>query len=319
MKKTIILLIAALLVVPSFVAHADVVTVNDFLADNADRTELLNRHRFVVNGPDGYTVARTEPGSHEVTGVYWNGLTVSLARTFVLNDRHWGIESQGHGSRNPGWFLMEHVLIEYTMDDFESANVNEFYTYSGNFDAIKAAERLVFWQWPGSDREKRIEYLDFEYDGVRTSYQDSLEYDEWDGYPAYKDNEDREWGKIPVHIWTGRDWYSYDFWICITDPENIDIPAFNAAPDPIVWLPSGELDWETGGTTMWPAVSREEAREIRDMYEENPRLLAESRSRGDSAFDTWIIVLPVLLVVIVGVVILLVIRKKKSSKKIGKS
>ena len=41
-------------------------------------------------------------------------------------------------------------------------------------------------------------------------------------------------------------------WVCLTDPENSDIPAFNPAPRPIRWQPDGILDWSLADADDWP-------------------------------------------------------------------
>jgi len=56
-------------------------------------------------------------------------------------------------------------------------------------------------------------------------------------YPAYKDTEGREWGYIPYFCG------SRHIWICLSDPVNRDIPAFNPAPEPILWSPNAAPDW----------------------------------------------------------------------------
>ena len=42
-------------------------------------------------------------------------------------------------------------------------------------------------------------------------------------------------------------------WICLDDPENNEVPAFNPAPKPIRWSPDGEHDW-SADTIAWPPI-----------------------------------------------------------------
>jgi hypothetical protein len=96
-----------------------------------------------------------------------------------------------------------------------------------------SAERLVKWEWPGSDREKRIEEFPNSIYNIQ-SYADVLY--------AYMDSEGQEWGKTR---YSGK-------WICLDDPENNSgIPAFNPAPTPIKWSSNYRYDWSVAAA-VWP-------------------------------------------------------------------
>jgi len=88
--------------------------------------------------------------------------------------------------------------------------------YTGSYDAVLSANKLILWEWPGSDREKRIIE-----NNETISKLANVVY-------AYKDKDGREWGKT-----------SYmEGWICLSDPENSKIPAFYLGSEPIHWLPN---------------------------------------------------------------------------------
>lgn len=200
-------LVAAVLLVASPIAYADAIFGNQFFYENEDRTEQISGGRFgrgfMINSPSGYVIPTDEPGSEngipssfgyysgwgyedidepeEDIFVFRNGEIVSIEATYLHDGRYWGVMSPSHRYQPPGWVLMDDLLVIYQTEDFERENSDSFYTYTGSYDAVLAARRLVDWQWPGSDREKRIindniqRYADVRY--------------------AYMDEEGRECGK----------------------------------------------------------------------------------------------------------------------------
>jgi len=123
----------------------------------------------------------------------------------------------------------------YLRQDFEAENRGAFYPYSGSYDALFAADRLVLWQWPGSDREKRV--LD---KGNITIHSVNATH-------AYTDDEGREWGYVRIEYkyddweWVGR--FHEESWVCFSEPTNSRIPSFNPAPAPLRWSPGGNYEW----------------------------------------------------------------------------
>jgi len=246
-RAFIILLTAILLVASSHVVCADVVFGNDFLYKNESKTERLERQRFVINDPEGYVIVRDKPGStvdatiehlrEQWPGVkddidyikraitFNNGELIQMSQTYILNGEYWGVVSSGHSVGYPGWILMDHLLAVYEREDFEKENEDKFYTYSGDCSALYTADRIVLWQWPGSDREKMI-----------TSHRNDFTV-----LRAYKDNEGREWGSIETESgYSGRTSYA---WVCLTDPAAVGIHAFNPSALPAKWSPD-DIKWE---------------------------------------------------------------------------
>jgi len=129
-----------------------------------------------------------------------------------------------HNYEHPGWVPMDEVFLIFEREDFEKIHKQEFYEYTGSYDAVLSASRLVLWQWPGSDREKII------IDDKGASKISSFAYVHY----AYRDSEGREWGKTRE-----------DSWICLSDPDNSNIPAFYPAPDAKKWSPGRNNDWIT--------------------------------------------------------------------------
>ena len=118
-------------------------------------------------------------------------------------------------------------LIVYDYKSFEKAYGNEFYPYDGDFKALIDANLIVFWTWPGSGEYYHI---------FGPPYKDEF-LERWLQTPsssfhlvthAYTDEDGREWGFIQNVRSDFR-----NMWWCLSDPANMDIPAFNKAPAPL--------------------------------------------------------------------------------------
>ena len=246
-KRILIFLgVICLLAVP-IAANADIIRMNDFYRTN-DNIEPLDRyHYFQANGIFGNISFKAAPGSSEEVFTCENGTIIGIYSTYLYKGRYWGFPIKPyHGFWDYGWVLMDELLMLYDSQDFEEENEDRFYVYTGSYDALLSAEKLIIWQWPGSDREKIIrEEFIIDTESPRT---------------AYRDAEGREWGKTrvaniisyagidptdPINIWGNRGW------ICLSDPENnTDIPAFNPAPKPVKWSPNGESNWSSNNTPL---------------------------------------------------------------------
>ena len=181
-KRFFVLFFVVLLLMPQLSAYADVVIGNEFAYLNEKNTRPIRGRyygrRFVINSPSGYVIPREEPGSdngvpsnlgyrsgwggrdidepeHDIF-VFRNGEIFLIEATYLHKGVHWGIMSPSHMYQPPGWVLMDEMLMIFEREDFEQIHQHEFYEYTGCYDVVLEAERLVIWEWPGSDREKRI-------------------------------------------------------------------------------------------------------------------------------------------------------------------
>lgn len=244
------------LAVSPLTAYADVVFNNDFFRKNSDKTERVSTYydieTFIINSPEGYVIPQVEPGTeHKVVPTskyykftdlfdsesrwsrflaeYRNGEYIYIEAVYLHEGEYWGVMTASH-SYFPGWVRMDDLLMPYSGEDFYNDNRDSFYTYTGNYDAILSANTVVGWHWPGSDRENRI------YDSRKTIAAFA------DVDCAYMDEDGREWGRTSYR----------GIWICLSDPENADLPAFSPAPTPIKWSPDYERDWSSAGTVWTP-------------------------------------------------------------------
>ena len=263
--KRIVVLLAALLLASSSVAsvaYADVVWGNAFENKHRDETQKLTRFDFVVNSPDGYVIAQLEPGQSEeiarsmsledrlsldrygfregdMLPRYENGDIVLMDRVILHENEYWGVTQASHSSGIVGWIRMDHVLVSYTPQDFIEANRDNFYEFTGVFKLSRNPKGVVLWEWPGSDRPKRV--LE------ETRQEIEIDY-------AYRDAKGREWGYASriydVDYW----WLPMSGWICLSDPKNSDLPAFNPEPTPKTWAPDAVYDWTiVGGEPPTPS------------------------------------------------------------------
>jgi len=248
-NRTLACVVACLLLIPTlalpFTVSADSIWSNAFLDDVRDETIELDRTMFVVDSTSGSLTGKESPGSKrdfndaDYSGAHKNGEGLSLNKVYKHDGKYWGIyDYLGHGGPS-GWFPMNQLLVMYNRKDFNADVTNEFYNYTGNFDIKNVSDRLVTWQWPGSDSAKGI------YNFAKgEDYYDGTDIKKIEVHFAYKDNQGREWGYIEIeaeinvsigHGDLGRSLQTWDTWICFSDPSNESIPAFNPAPAPVKW------------------------------------------------------------------------------------
>ena len=262
------LIILLLLCASPLTAYADVVWGNNFSEDNKEETEPLGR-RFYVDSPNGYVTTQAAPGSHnddypKITIIdgqefisiddspnprtYYNGQVLPIYETYNDNGRYWGlIFSGGHGGPE-GWIPMDELLLIYTIEDFMRENEDEFYIYTGSLSSLSQMRSIVFWAWPGSDRERIVAELSRN-PQKREEGKSRIVLESEEDILAYEDDGGRVWLYIEVEYYY-KSWRSdiilshrYFEWVCLTEPGNPGIPAFNPAPDPVKWVPGENQSW----------------------------------------------------------------------------
>ena len=68
-----------------------------------------------------------------------------------------------------------------------------------------------------------------------------------EGHIIFTDDEGRDWGYVSY-------FYGFrDFWVCLNDPSNPNIPAFNPAPEPSLYPAVDPPDVSLNGQTFEPA------------------------------------------------------------------
>jgi hypothetical protein len=219
-KRFCIILAACILLVLQITAHADIIAPKRIVYPvhvRQDECVDVNRN-FYANGENGYVSVKNAPSSKEEVTEIKNNSVLSISCEHNYEGEFWGFMEMG---RITGWVPMKQLLLIYDLVSFTEEYRDKFYPYVGDYETLKMAEKIILWPWPGSGRveakmiieAKRIE-------NVRISH-------------AYKDNDEREWGFIN-NIQYGN---HNDVWVCISDPANGAIPAFNP-PKPIIWKPA---------------------------------------------------------------------------------
>ena len=216
------LLVISILLLFPLIAYADMVWTppDDFYNANSSRCQSLNRN-FYINSEMGYLHIKKEPGSETEVGVALNGNIFNVSFTYNPRGEKWGVImfTSANGQQVTGWVPMDQLVLVYDKYSFMEDHSSEFYGYSGDYEALFEVDELVFWSWPGSGIIT----------SVHSTQDNDLERDWLFASKAYKDSEGCEWGLIPYF------YASRDLWICLSDPSNRDIPAFNPAPVPALW------------------------------------------------------------------------------------
>ena len=238
---TILVLLAVLMTTLPLSARADMLAEpdNDFYRRNYDKCVALQRS-FYANGRSGSVSLKARPGSGGEVLNFENGTVLFIMFTYNNNGTIWGV-TEIWEPRKSGWLPMDDLLLKYDYISFEEDYRDEFYSYSGAYDALQEIPDLIFYTWPGSGEISRI--LEAQWRNSSEHEKNFLEGNK----TAYKDSEGREWVFIPYLF--GR----INGWICLSDPLNKDIPAFNAEPQPELWQP-GEEHLEPQGGLSLPTI-----------------------------------------------------------------
>ena len=218
MKRLLFVFMVFLILVSPLTVLADAIIEpdNQFYKQYSNKCVYLKRD-FCGNGTDGYISVKNDPRTKNEICQIKNNEIIYIEYSCLYDGEYWGLTTYvgEPGSGKGGWIKMEQLLVIYDYVSFEEEHFNEFYQYTGDFSEIKEAGAAIAWSWPGSGSTLRtISNLDTE--SVHISH-------------AFKDEQGREWGFIP-YLYASR-----NLWICISDPVNHDIPAFNPVPEPVKW------------------------------------------------------------------------------------
>jgi hypothetical protein len=235
-KRFWIFLLLCSLLLPRLIASADVLIEpnNDFYNRHRTECERLDRY-FYANGASGSVSLKTEPGVRGVlSGVVENGEVINILATYNYQGETWGV-TQIHTPDTPynklpnGWVPMSQLLPEYDSISFSEEHQSEIYSYAGNYEELQAVVEFTIWAWPGSGI-------------IRGTFLTANLPEDMDAYyadsPAYRDEDGREW------VSWGYMFGIRNVWICLSDPANDSIPAFNPEP-PLDFHRSGDTAAET--------------------------------------------------------------------------
>jgi len=218
----VLLVLAVVILLPYATALADVLVEPDdsFYRKNSNRMRVVNRS-FYANGESGYITLVREPNSSREVLSLENGKHIYIMFSYDDNGTVWGVAEINISETETrryvtGWVQMSQLHPVYNSGMFYNENRDNFIDRQFNLSMIDPDGEVLLWTWPGSGKTNGTLNID----------NFSREIDEEAGNTMYIDKDGREWGYITY-------FYGYrDVWICLTDPSNPDIPAFNKAPEP---------------------------------------------------------------------------------------
>jgi len=209
-KRLLVLLVAALLLVPSSLAFGDVLIEpeDNFFQKHRDECQRVDRS-YLINCNEGFLNMVVSPQNTSTLGQAENGATVYVEYTYAGSGGTWGlgIAYLQNGSDKSGWFLMDGLELIYDGISFIEDHEYEFYNYEGDVADLKQYDKLVLWTYPNSGQTTGYLYTSF------------FEDDYMDFYftRAYLDDQGLEWGYVGYYY--GRQ----DSWVCISDPTATDL------------------------------------------------------------------------------------------------
>jgi len=214
------LIVILLMLAPQAAVYADAAAIPDGSFNSRYYQHFISSSQhFIVNGADGFTSIKKEPGSSKSLMTIENGTIIFIERTCLYSGEYWGFTNivEQNRIRAFGWVKMGSLLVIPDHSAFKAKYSGEFYNCFGTFSAAEGVDTMIVWPWPGSGIA--LQTVDISVNRPMLSY-------------AYMDEEGREWGLI-----RNFNYITIDTWVCISDPMNPDIPAFNPDPAPKAWEP----------------------------------------------------------------------------------
>ncbi len=223
-KRVFVLLLCCMVLMPSLAAHADIIVEpdNDFYAEHQDQMTQLNRSFVALEG--GAYVLEAPDSLSEIAWIP-EGESVFLDFSCLYEGAYWGFSQNDNG-----WVNINELEVLYDYISFEEEHLSEFYPYEGTYDTIRETQSAIAWAWPGS--------------GDPLFTLEDLDADSFSVAHAYQDSDGREWGFVGYYH------ANRNFWVCLSDPVNRDIPAFNPAGEAQVWESDTTLE-EIPASSPW--------------------------------------------------------------------
>ena len=221
-KRLFALLAVCFMLAPTALVYADMIILpqNDFFSRNRNECEYIG-HSFYANGEGGSVSLKKEPGSKEEVYTIQNDEILNVSHVYYHNGEAWGVS----GIYTPearlvyGWVPLSQLSIIYDYHLFAEDHQNEFRPYAGDYQELLTAEQIVFWKYPGSGIVINIMQENVE-EFIGNFINGSGRLEPYISH-VYTDEQGRDWG---FSGWGNM--YDKQVWICLSDPENSEIPAF---------------------------------------------------------------------------------------------
>ena len=221
---------------------------DQFYQAHADQCEYVDRSYYTDGSVDLWTAPNgRKKGSFPAD--------TRLQITHVYTDSQgaqWGVFLE----QESGWILMADVYLDYDSRQFREDHEEEILT--GEEQVLAEGEKVVFWSYPCSGENWGTEEL-----------QQELKFSEF-----YTDDQERLWGNVGYYMG------SRDFWICLSEPGNQEIPMEEEPPK----VPGQAVVIQGQTAEQGNAVSEETLEKIKEQ----------------GSLPVWIFALPALLTVAVA-------------------
>ena len=221
---------------------------DQFYQAHADQCEYVDRSYYTDGSVDFWTAPNgRKKGSFPAD--------TRLQITHVYTDSQgaqWGVFLD----QESGWVLMADVYLDYDSRQFREDHEEEI--LPGEEQVLPQGEKVVFWSYPCSGENWGTEEL-----------QQELKFSEF-----YTDDQERLWGNVGYYMG------SRDFWICLSEPGNQEIPMEEEPPK----VPGQAVVIQGQTAEQGNAVSEETLEKIKEQ----------------GSLPVWIFALPALLTVAVA-------------------
>ena len=241
--KLLLIFTAALLVsVLSGAALADVIwePEDDFYEAHAEQCEYMNAQVY-ANGESGYLEVFDKPDGSGV-GFADNGQLFYASFVYVGEGEDWAIidYSEGDGRLMPpdynekfysGWVRLSDTIEKYDSAAFSADHADSIKNFEGDASSLLDEESIAAWTYPNSGELQET----IEKDWVDEDFADAFSV-------SYTDEDGREW------IFCGYYRAHRNFWVCLSDPANTELPPLNTPNPQFIQPQSDELPELTGGS-----------------------------------------------------------------------
>ena len=215
---------------------------NDFYESHTEQCEYVNSS-FYSNGPTGYLELFNKPDGSGL-GFADNGQMFYVSFAYKGDAGDWGIVeySKQEGKLIPadydsdvytGWIKLSETVAKYDSAAFSADHADSIKTFEGDASALLEEAFVSAWTYPNSGELK--EKLDMEW--VDDDFADAFSV-------SYTDAEGREW------IFCGYYRAHRNFWVCLSDPANTELPPVNTPALDFIQPASDELPAPTGSRTV---------------------------------------------------------------------
>ena len=221
---------------------------DQFYQAHADQCEYVDRSYYTDGSVDFWTA----PNGRK-KGSFPADTRLQITHVYTDSQRaQWGVFLE----QESGWVLMADVYLDYDSRQFREDHEEEI--LPGEEQVLPQGEKVVFWSYPCSGENWGTEEL-----------QQELKFSEF-----YTDDQERLWGNVGYYMG------SRDFWICLSEPGNQEIPMEEEPPK----VPGQAVVIQGQTAEQGNAVSEETLEKIKEQ----------------GSLPVWIFALPALLTVAVA-------------------